>query len=289
LWIFGSGTTEVWYNSGATDYPLARISGAFVESGCTAARSVAKLDNALFWLGGDARGTGIVYRSNGYRGARISTHAIEWAIGTYGDVSNAVAFSYQQDGHSFYVLTFPTVDKTWCYDASTNLWHERASLITGELKRYKANCMCLFNGNIVVGDGVTGDLYSLDNTFHMDGADPLKWLRAWRAIPPGQNNLKRSAHHSLQIDVASGVGLIIGAGTDPVISLRWSDDGGHTWSRYHDRKIGKIGEYSARAIWHRLGMTTKLRDRVYEVSGSGTDPVPIAIMGAELNASPTNA
>ena len=34
-------------------------------------------------------------------------------------------------------------------------------------------------------------------------------------------------------------------------------------------------------------MTTKLRDRVYEISGS--DPVKIAIMGAELMATPTSA
>ena len=31
--------------------------------------------------------------------------------------------------------------------------------------------------------------------------------------------------------------------------------------------IGKIGEFYRRAIWRRLGMTMKIRDRVYEVSG----------------------
>jgi hypothetical protein len=69
--------------------------------------------------------------------------------------------------------------------------------------------------------------------------------------------------------------------------LRWSDDGGHTWSNEHWRSMGKIGEFGYRTIWRRLGMTTKIRDRVYEVSG--TDPVKIAIMGAELQASGTNA
>jgi hypothetical protein len=76
-------------------------------------------------------------------------------------------------------------------------------------------------------------------------------------------------------------------GFNPQVMLRWSDDGGHTWSNEHWVSIGKIGEYYRRAIWRRLGMTLKLRDRVYEVSG--TDPVKIAIMGAELILSPTNA
>ena len=74
---------------------------------------------------------------------------------------------------------------------------------------------------------------------------------------------------------------------DPQVMLRWSDDGGHTWSNEHWASMGKIGEYGKRVIWRRLGMTTKLRDRVYEISGS--DPVKIAIMGAELTATPTSA
>ena len=81
----------------------------------------------------------------------------------------------------------------------------------------------------------------------------------------------------------------IGSATqiDPQVMLRWSDDGSHTWGNEHWRSMGLSGQYGRRVIWRRLGMTLKLRDRVYEVSG--TDPVKIAIMGAELQVSPTNA
>jgi hypothetical protein len=99
--------------------------------------------------------------------------------------------------------------------------------------------------------------------------------------------LRRTAQHTLQLDCESGVGLNLGQGSDPQVMLRFSDDGGHTWSNEHWKSMGKIGEYYKRVMWRRLGMTTKLRDRVYEVSG--TDPVKIAIMGAELILSPTNA
>jgi len=51
--------------------------------------------------------------------------------------------------------------------------------------------------------------------------------------------------------------------------------------------MGKIGQYGFRTLWRRLGMTVKLRDRVYEVSG--TDPVKIALLGADLIVSPTNS
>jgi len=76
-------------------------------------------------------------------------------------------------------------------------------------------------------------------------------------------------------------------GANPQAMLRWSDDGGHTYSNEHWASMARIGQYGRRVFWRRLGMTQKLRDRVYEVSG--TDPVKIIILGAELQISPTNA
>jgi hypothetical protein len=288
-WLFGTDSVEVWYDAGLADFPLTRIQGAFNEIGCVAAFSVAKLDNGLFWLGTDARGQGIVYRNNGYTGIRISTHAIEYAIAQYGNISDAVAYTYQQEGHSFYVLTFPTGDATWVYDASTQSWHERAGWNTtlGEFTRHRSNCQCNFGGNTVVGDYLNGNIYTLDLGVYADNGGIQKWLRSWRALPTGTNTLRRTAQHSLQLDCESGTGLNTGQGSDPEIMLRWSDDGGHTWSNEHLSKMGKIGQYYRRVFWRRLGMTMQLRDRVYEVSQ--TDPVKAVIVGAELLISPTNA
>lgn len=286
-WVFGTDSIEVWYDAGLQDFPLQRIQGAFNEIGCVAAFSVAKLDNGLFWLGCDARGQGIVYRANGYTGTRVSTHAIEYAIQSYGNISDAVAYTYQQDGHAFYVLTFPSANATWVYDVSTQAWHERAGWSNGQFTRHRSNCQCNFQGNTVVGDYENGNIYTLDLNVYADNGGIQKWLRSWRALPPNQNNLKRTAQHSLQLDCESGTGLNNGQGSDPQVMLRWSDDGGHTWSNEHWASMGKIGQFFRRVIWRRLGMTDKLRDRVYEVSG--TDPVKIAIMGAQLDVTPTNA
>ena len=287
LWVFGTDSVEVWYDSGAADFPLTRIQGAFNEIGCVSAYTIAKMDNGLFWLGTDARGQGIVYRANGYTGQRISTHAIEYAIAQYGNISDAIAYTYQQEGHAFYVLTFPSGNATWVYDVATQAWHERAGWDNGEFTRHRSNCQCNFGGNIIVGDFENGNIYTLDLDVYADNGGIQKWLRSWRALPSGQNNLKRTAHHSLQLNCESGVGLNDGQGSDPQAMLRWSDDGGHTFSNEHWSPMGKIGAYYQRVFWRRLGMTLKLRDRVYEVSG--TDPVKIAIMGAELILSPTNA
>jgi hypothetical protein len=320
VWAFGTNSIEVWSDTGATDFPLQRIPGAFNELGCAAPYSIAKMDNSLFWLGRDRRGQGIVYRANGYAGQRISTHAVEWQIQKYADMSDAVAYTYQQDGHSFYVLIFPGADTTWVYDAATQAWHERAGWVNGEFTRHRSNCQMAFNNKIVVGDYENGNIYAFDLDVFADDGQIQKWLRSWRALPSGQNNLKRTAQHSLQLDLESGTGLngipvsetiylqtendanliaengdyliaeqqeLATQGSDPEVMLRFSDDGGHTWSNENWAKMGKIGEYYRRVIWRRLGMTLKLRDRVYEVSG--TDPVKVDIEGAELIISQTNA
>lgn len=319
VWVFGTNSTEVWYDAGGADFPLAPIQGAFNELGCLAAYSVAKMDNSIFWLGKDARGNGIVYRADGYIGKRISTHAVEWQIQQYAQLSDAVAYTYQQDGHSFYVLNFPSANTTWVYDISTGVWHERAAFENEQFVRHRGNCQANYDSNIIIGDYQNGNIYALDLNVYRDNYQAQRWLRSWRALPTGENNLKRTVQHSLQLDCETGVGTSAnniddgpsillteaqdklvtegGAGleilppflasTDPQVMLRWSDDGGHTWSNEHWKSMGRIGQYGRRTIWRRLGMTMKIRDRVYEVSG--TAPVKIAIMGAELILDPTNA
>jgi len=316
-WLFGTNSVEVWYDAGLADFPLTRIQGAFNEIGCAAAYSVAKLDNGLFWLGSDARGKGVVYRANGYTGQRVSTHAVEWHIQQYSDISDALAYTYQQDGHAFYVLVFPTANTTWVFDVATGAWTERAGLYNGEFTRHRGNCQMAFGGEIAIGDFENGNVYAFDLDVFSDNGQMQKWLRSWRALPTGQNDLKRTAQHTLQLDCETGVGLndvnyidtvylatedgsylltesgdylVTVEGTAhvyPQVMLRWSDDGGHTWSNEHWNSMGAIGAYGTRVIWRRLGMTTKLRDRVYEISG--TDPVKVSIVGAELAISGTNA
>ena len=320
VWLLGTNSIEIWYDAGTPDFPLARIQGASNEIGCAAPYSVAKADNSVFWLGSDTRGRGVIYRSNGYTGVRASNHSIEWQIQSYGNISDAVAYTYQQDGHTFYVINFPSADKTWVYDITTQSWHERAGWVNGVFTRHRSNCQMSFNNEIIVGDFENGNIYAFDLNVNSDNGQIQKWLRSWRALPSGTNNLKRTAQHSLQLNCESGVGLngidptdnvqwffytssgdqLVTSsgdflmfspptveGANPEVMLRWSDDGGHTYSNEHWATMGRIGNYGFRVFWRRLGMTLKLRDRVYEVSG--TDPVKIAIVGAELIVDGTNA
>ena len=268
LWLFGDRSIEIWYNTGSGDFPFSPIKGATITRGCAAKRSVAAEDNTLFWLGDDR----IVYRADGYTPSRISTYAIEKAIEGYTTISDAEAFCYTQEGHKFYVLTFPTELVTWVYDISTGLWHQRQSFEEG---RWRATSHVFFDGKNLVGDYETGKIYELDlDTYTENGTT----IQAIATCPPIFKDKKRITHDKLWIDFDTGVGLLSGQGSNPQAILRFSDDGGNTWSNEKWRTMGATGEYQTQVAWTGLGQA---RERIYEVTV--TDPVKRHITGAYAN------
>lgn len=277
--FFGSESGEIYENTGNADFPIERAGNVFIEMGCAAKFGVTKIDNTIFWIGFSKKGSGIIWRLDGARPVRISTHALEYAIQNYNTISDCIAYAYQQEGHSFVVFAFPTAGKTWVFDAATGLWHERAYLnpTTGTLGRHRSNCHAFFGGEHVVGDWENGKLYALDMDYFSDNGDPLPRIRSAAHIASG--DYKRIRFNALQIDFEAGTGLNTGQGIDPQAMLDWSDDGGHTWSSQHWRSIGKIGRYKQRVRWNRLGTS---RDRVYRVTI--TDPVKVVIIGASSEA-----
>lgn len=277
LYLFGTQSTEVFYNSGDADFPFSRIQGAVMGVGCAARFSIARLQGSLYWIGQDDGGRGIVYRAQGYQAQRISTPAVESVIRgiSASDLSSARAWTYQQGGHLFYCLNLPGAMSTWVFDASTNLWHERTYLNLWGQERHRADCHTVAHGENVVGDYESGKIYALDPDKYTDDGTAI--VRT-RAAPHLSKGLVRLFHNLFQLDMETGVGLDgTGQGTDPKAILQWSDDGGHTWSNERWASIGAIGKKASRVIWRRLGSS---RDRVYRVIIS--DPIKVVLIGAEI-------
>jgi hypothetical protein len=278
LWLFGERTTEIWQSSGDMNAPFIRAASGFLEIGCFARYSPATIAGSIVWLGRNKEGRGIVYMTQGYQPKRVSTHAVEFAINSYANPENAVAYTYQEGGHFFYVLNFD--EGTWVFDISTGLWHERARLDSGEFKRHRANVYSfaptILGGIHLVGDFENGNLYQMNQNFYTDDDTEIVRLRTAPHVTAG---LKRLRHKSIQLDMETGVGLDGNdQGSDPQCILDWSDDGGHTWSNEHWASIGKIGQFKRRALWRRLGIS---RDRVYRTRI--TDKVKIVLIGAEID------
>jgi hypothetical protein len=279
VWLFGTETTEVWWNSGNPDFPFERNQAAFLEVGTAAAGTCVRAGGSVAWLGSDERGEGTVWHAQGFQPVRISTHAVETALSGYERLSEASAFAYQQSGHEFYQLSVPASDNdsggTWVYDFSTGMWHERSYLSeTGE-KPHRAWVGAVAFGEVVVGDREDGRLYTYDLNYYSDDGEPIRRMR--QAAHVSQDE-KEIVYHSFELQAQMGVGLQTGQGSSPTVYLSWSDDGGSTWSNEHRASLGASGKFKNRALWRRLG---KSRDRVFRVSMS--DPVPVTWLGADVN------
>jgi hypothetical protein len=281
VWLFGETSTEVFFNSGNADFPLERIQGAFIQQGCAAKNTPARFGGSVVWLTANEQGQGMVVKAQGYQPVRISTHAVEYAINQYASIDDAIGFSYQCEGHSFYVLTFPTANATWVYDDNTQLWHERLwrNPADGSYNRHRAQCVMAFAGEIIIGDWENPYLQVWDlDTYTDDGGI----LPAIRQVPhaASEDNCWQF-FHKLWIDMETGVGLNgTVQGSDPQLMVSWSDDGGHTFGTEILIPAGKIGERRRRAIARRCGRS---RDRVFRVSI--TDPVKRVFIGAGVEMS----
>jgi hypothetical protein len=206
VWTFGAEVTEVWADTGAQLFPFDRIPGATIEQGCAAQNSPAKLDNSVFWLGSDSRGQGIVWRATGYTPQRVSNHALEYQLSLLPTLSDCIGYAYQDQGQTFYVMTFPAGDKTFVYDCSTTLFHERASWDPAGAKwhRQRAQCHSFAFGKHLVGDKDNGNIHEQSINFYTDNGAAQKWLRS---VPIGFNENKYLFPRNLELDIEEGKGL----------------------------------------------------------------------------------
>jgi hypothetical protein len=279
VYLLGEMSSEVWINSGAVPFPFTRIPGTSTQQGIAAQYSMSRMGNSFAYVSKNNRGEAMIVRMNGYFPERISTHAVETTLVNQ-NVSDAIAWTYQLEGHEVYVVTFPSIGDnglTWAFDQTTGLWHKWLYRNNqNEFERHRGNCCAFFNQQVLVGDYQNGKIYQLSRDYYTDDGQPIRRIRR---APHITTDLQRQYFHELQIQFQPGVGLSTGQGEDPQAMLRWSNDGGSTWSNEYWTTIGKQGKYLNRAIWRRLGFS---RDKVFEVSIS--DPVKAVIISANLKA-----
>ena len=319
VYLMGEISSEVWTDVGAVPFPFQRIPGTSTQHGIAAPFSLSRLGNSFAYVSRNNRGQAQIMQMQGYIPQRISTHAVENTLANQ-YVGDAVSWTYQLEGHEVFVVTFPSLQLTWAYDATTQMWHKWLyTTDQGTYQRHRGNCCAVFQGLVIIGDYENGKLYELDKTNYTDDGQNIRRLRR---APHLVTEFQRQYFDELQIQFQPGVGTTGAAGSvavvdantiylgdtytitaggtltieaekryilatqqisttqttsNPQAMLRWSNDGGSTWSNEHWTSVGRIGKYTNRAIWRRLGTA---RDRIFEVSVS--DPVNFVIISANL-------
>lgn len=278
IWLLGPQTSEVWYDAGASPFPFAKHPSGLIQYGIAAAFSGAVCDTSLLWLGSTKSGQGFVLRATGFSPEVVSSYAVQHLVGEYTTVSDAYGDSYTEAGHTFYVLNFPSANKTWVYDVQMGMWAERGTWDANisDWAVWGPRCHALAFGEHRWLHGTGTGIYrtSLSVGTDVDGTV----LRRMRRAPALMSENERIFLGAFELDVEPGLGLVSGQGVDPQVMLRISRDGGKTWGPERMRSAGKMGEYGRRIRWERCGAA---RRAVFEVVVS--DPIPWRLTGAYLS------
>ena len=284
FWPFGSSTIQVFNDTGDLDFPFEPRLDVAIESGIWAPASLTNVSGTWYLLAKNEDGQGMAFRMQGYSLARVSDHSFENAVRLMADSSDAVGWSYQENGHLFWCLRFPSAAQMWVYDVSVDQWHQRTYLNGSIEENHRGYCSAAAFGKVLVGDAVDGKIYEQSVSYLNDG-DSTKLIRRVRRAPCLSNKLIGVVHSNLVIDGNMGIGDATIPSTtpdepmyDPAMILRFSNDGGKTWGRDHWRGFGRGGQYGRRAIWRALGYATR---RVYEIVV--TAPADWAIAQAAIN------
>ena len=311
IFLFGDLKSEIWYNAGGSTvapFPFQALPGTYIEHGIAAAWSRASHDIDVFWLSRDLQGEGVVLKFRGYLSQRISNHALEESIRQMQQsvgIDDAIGMTYQMDGHTFYMLTFPRGNETWVYDSAIQdpnaAWHQECWThpTQGTLNRSRINCMAFINGQLVAGDWQNNSIYSLDMDLYVDRVQvnqsdtgttdcPIVCIRSFPHIGAarqagGQQAMDIDGHRlqfaAFRADMECGMGPLDASGRPAKVSLRWSDDRGRTFGNALLQEAGAPGEYLTQPQWLGMGVA---RDRIFELSYNIAGPA--ALNGAWIDA-----
>jgi hypothetical protein len=178
--------------------------------GAAAIDGICRIDNSILWVGRNPDGGGTIWRAAGYTPKPVSTYAIEQLIQSFGDISDARAYPYQEGGHAFARFDFPSANSglgaTLVYDVRENEWHERTFWDTalGVERADLARCHCYAWGKHLVGDYRSGTIYEQSMDYATDAGNAIRRLRA---TPDIANDAKLLSHSELRLQVEAGVGL----------------------------------------------------------------------------------
>jgi len=269
IFLLGGRTGELWRDDGST--PFVRELQGYVQSGTLAKHSLTWCDGTWVWLDENRQ----VVMLEG-RQVRVISLAINDYLQGFGITTDALGDFILYRGRPFYVLTFPSDEKTLAYDFLAKFWYEwgRWHPLNSEYDRWPGNCSCLAEawGTTLIGDKTTSKIYKLDPNTHQDDGDIVRV--AIRTPPIDWGTVARQKRcDRLYFKVK---GKNVQAGTTYQIMMRYRDDGADSWSNERLVNFHSAGKNLIRSVQRRLG---QYYTRQWEFAV--TDNVEFVLMGIE--------
>jgi hypothetical protein len=276
VYFFGTEGIEPWWNSGVGSPPFDEVQGAYRSYGLGAKWSLDKSDEFLYFLDNER----IPRRMFGLQVTNIGNPALgeEWQ--KYSRVDDAVGFAFTLGQTNFYQLTFPSASKTWLYHEVSNSWYQLS--YGTDNQRHRAQSHVFAYGKNLMADHTNGKMYELDFDTYTDNGQVIQRRRSTAAIHGGLYNApgKELFFDRVEFVLQTGEGIASGQGSDPKLMIRYSDDGGRTYSAEEWFDLGAGGDYDTRIELQNQG---KAIQRIYELTYS--EPTPFALIDAHADIS----
>jgi hypothetical protein len=196
-------------------------------------------------------GSGLIpYRLAGLNLQPIGNPAIGQEIQKYSQTSDAYGVCFGFDNQRFYLLSFPSGNRTWLYNEGAGVWTNLASgtdgsqhLISDVTRAYDKN---------LAGDRTNGNVYELDLDTYTDNGEIIQRQRATATIDGatfGQPDVEITMSR-LRLRIEPGQSLVT---AESQIMMQYSDDNGRTWSQERWKPVGDQGGYQHIVEWQDLG------------------------------------
>lgn len=264
LILTGPQTIEAWHDDGVT--PFRRLLQGFIESGTPAPYSVT-------WCGEPVNGFCFIDRQRQVvriegRAVRSLSDSLDKYVQTYSTIDDALGDFIVIQGHSFYVLSFPTEAETLVYDFTTGMWYQWAYYSQSAYGRWKGNSHCLASewGKVLIGDRSNGKVYELSPTTYTDDGDAIRALLRTGHVSRGDSGLwKRCVRMDFR---AKKVGT--GTSSNVVLYARYRDNGGATWNSHTVTLVPETNGTDYIGHVNRLG---RYKTRQWEIYSTSSVPV----------------
>lgn len=286
LIIFSAGHLEFWQNVGSTPEPFQYITNSAAMYGIEAVASRAHVGDAMYFIahtnGGSFQNTAgsfQVAQIRGYAVSIVSTPDVDNILQTMArqsGITDATAFSYQQDSHTFVQFNFPAANRSLLFDTSEKLWSEvQSGIPSGYASRHLGNLAAGAFNQTFIGDYTNGNIYSPDPTIFTDNGNVIVRELVTKT---GVEDFNTFRIGSAYFDMQTGVGLSspTAQGYDPVVEFSIARDG-RDFSAPRLIRLGMQGQYTTRVIIRRCG-----RARTASLKLRTTDPFPWVITSGAM-------
>ena len=244
LYFPGSESIEIWRDNGVN---FVREEQGAIQRGCIASYSFTEIQGAFFWLD-DNREVSVL---DGLSISVISNPDLTTYLRSFNSVADALGNYLKVCGKHFYILSFPTEEKTLVYDISLKQWYEWGyyNQTTAEYERWLGNDVVHASdwNKVLAGDRRSGVIYSISETATTDNGDPIRTVLRTDFIDRGRPESYKRCHELTLIFKRADTNT-----TPKSMQIRWRDEGKTDWNNGRTVKIQEQGRTELRVNIRRL-------------------------------------